>query len=89
VPALATAGCFNSEPQQRRAFITFLQTRIVDKPGLHIPIMSEKDVADFDPLRKANGSCGQWRKASNRSQSPTKSCAFLTFSAKVRDQDTI
>jgi hypothetical protein len=46
---LATAGCFDNEPQQRRAFITFLQTRIIDKPGLHIPIMSDKDIADFGP----------------------------------------
>jgi hypothetical protein len=49
VLALATAGCFDNEPQQRRAFITFLQTRIIDKPGLHIPIMSDQDVADFGP----------------------------------------
>jgi hypothetical protein len=47
--ALLAAGCFDNEPQQRRAFITFLQTRIIDKPGLHIPIMSEKDIADFGP----------------------------------------
>lgn len=47
--ALATAGCFDNEPQQRRAFITFLQTRIVDRPGLHIPIMSDKNIADFGP----------------------------------------
>jgi hypothetical protein len=50
VLALATAGCFDNEPQQRRAFIAFLQTRIIDKPGLHIPIMSDHDVADFGPM---------------------------------------
>ena len=46
---LATAGCLDNEPQQRRAFIAFLQTRIIDKPGLHIPIMSDKDVAELGP----------------------------------------
>jgi hypothetical protein len=46
---LTIAACFDNEPQQRRAFISFLQTRIIDKPGLHIPIMSDKDVADFGP----------------------------------------
>jgi hypothetical protein len=46
---LTAAGCFDNEPQQRRAFITFLQTRIIDKPGLHIPIMSDKDLADLGP----------------------------------------
>jgi DUF3053 family protein len=47
--ALATAGCLDNEPQQRRAFITFLQTRIIDKPGLHIPVLSDKDIADLGP----------------------------------------
>lgn len=43
------AGCFDNEPAQRKAFIEFLQTRIIDKPGLHIPIMSDQDVANFGP----------------------------------------
>jgi hypothetical protein len=34
--AAALAGC-SSETEQRKAFMTFLQTRIVDKPGLRIP----------------------------------------------------
>jgi hypothetical protein len=46
---LATAACFDKEPAQRKAFITFLQTRVIDKPGLHIPIMSEQDVTDLGP----------------------------------------
>lgn len=47
--ALLLAGCFGNEPAQRKAFIEFLQTRIIDKPGLHIPIMSDQDVANFGP----------------------------------------
>lgn len=46
--ALATAACDN-EADQRRAFIVFLQTRIIDKPGLHIPILSDKEQADLGP----------------------------------------
>ncbi len=49
VLALSTTGCFDNEPQQRHAFIVFLQTRVIDKPGLHIPIMSDKDIADLGP----------------------------------------
>jgi len=45
--ALSTAGCFEREADQRKAFIAFLQTRIIDKPGLHIPILSEKEKADI------------------------------------------
>ncbi|HKA78257.1 MAG TPA: DUF3053 family protein [Pseudolabrys sp.] len=59
IVTLTVAACFDNEPQQRRAFISFLQTRIIDKPGLHIPIMSDKDVADFgsyaDHYRVMNG----------------------------------
>ena len=47
--ATGLTACWDSEPNQRKAFIAFLQTRIIDKPGLHIPIMSEKDVSDFGP----------------------------------------
>ena len=32
--ALSLAGC-GEEAAQRKAFIQFLQTRIIDKPGLH------------------------------------------------------
>jgi hypothetical protein len=64
VLALATGGCIDSEPQQRRAFITFLKTRVIDKPGLHIPIMSDKDVTDFGPYadqyRIMNGFTTSW-----------------------------
>ena len=47
--AVLLAGCFGNEPAQRAAFIEFLQKRIIDKPGLHIPIMSDQDVANFGP----------------------------------------
>ncbi len=47
--ALGLAACGDDEPQQRAAFIKFLQTRIIDKKGLHIPIMSDEDVKNFGP----------------------------------------
>lgn len=34
---LALIACGNSEPDQRAAFKQFLQTRIIDKPGVHVP----------------------------------------------------
>ena len=49
VIALPIAGCFDNEPEQRRAFIAFLQSRIINKPGLHIPILSDKEIADLGP----------------------------------------
>ena len=35
------AGCGDDEPKQRKAFIEFLQTRIVDKPGVHVPRLND------------------------------------------------
>ncbi len=37
------SGCFDSETKEREAFKTFLQTRIVDKPGLHVPILTAEE----------------------------------------------
>ena len=34
---MALSACGNSDAAQQRAFIAFLQTRIIDKPGLHVP----------------------------------------------------
>jgi hypothetical protein len=42
-------GACSKEPAQRQAFIDFLQRRIIEKPGLHIPIMSDQDIANFGP----------------------------------------
>jgi len=49
VAVLGLAACGDNEPQQRQAFIKFLQTRIIDKKGLHIPIMSDENVKNFGP----------------------------------------
>lgn len=39
---LAVAGCSN-EAGERKAFIEFLQTRVIDQPGLRVPKLSEAD----------------------------------------------
>ncbi|HXO03309.1 MAG TPA: DUF3053 family protein [Stellaceae bacterium] len=46
--ALFVAGC-NDEPAQRKAFIGFLQTRILDKPGLHVPHLTQDEAKSFGP----------------------------------------
>jgi len=45
------AGC-NDEPAQRKAFITFLQTRIIDKPGLHVPHLTQEETTTFGDYAK-------------------------------------
>ncbi|MBV9567217.1 MAG: DUF3053 domain-containing protein [Hyphomicrobiales bacterium] len=45
----ALVACGDSEATQRKAFIEFLQTRIVDKPGLHVPQPTEEQTKSFGP----------------------------------------
>ncbi len=47
--SLALAGCGDGEADQRRAFITFLQTRILDKPGIHVPQLTDEERRAFGP----------------------------------------
>ena len=51
IAATATA-CFDSEPKQRKAFITFLQTRVIDRPGVRIPKPSDDEVKSLGPYIK-------------------------------------
>ena len=44
-------GC-NDEPTQRKAFIDFLQTRIIDKPGLHVPHPTPDEAKSFGDYAK-------------------------------------
>jgi len=44
--AFALTGC-SKEPEQRKAFMSFLQTRIIDKKGGRIPILNEQDKKAF------------------------------------------
>ena len=51
VLAASAAGCDN-EPTQRKAFIAFLQTRIIDKPGLHVPHLTPEEQKSFGDYAK-------------------------------------
>jgi hypothetical protein len=47
--SLFLAGCGGNEGQQRAAFTEFLQTRILDKPGIHVPKLTDEEKASFGP----------------------------------------
>ena len=49
VCSVMLAACGDSEPEQRKAFMTFLQTRIVDRPGVHVPVANDEDIKAFGP----------------------------------------
>jgi hypothetical protein len=47
--AVGLAACGDSEPDQRKAFIAFLQTRIIDKSGVHIARPTDDEKKSFGP----------------------------------------
>ena len=46
------SACGDDEPAQRRAFIAFLQTRILDKPGLRVPVPSADEAKSWGDYTK-------------------------------------
>lgn len=44
---LALAGCGSKEPEQRAAFIRFLQTRVLDRPGVRVPKPTDEQKKPF------------------------------------------
>jgi hypothetical protein len=47
--AFGLAACGDKEPEQRKAFIAFLQKRIVDRPGVHVPTLTDEEVNAVGP----------------------------------------
>jgi hypothetical protein len=40
---LPLAACGDKEPERAKAFVDLLQTRVLDRPGVHIPILSDEE----------------------------------------------
>ena len=55
IAGLALAACGDSEATQRKTFSDFLQSRILDKPGLHVPKPSDDEMRSFGPYAKDYG----------------------------------
>jgi hypothetical protein len=41
--ALPFSGCGDKEPEQAKAFAALLQSRILDRPGVHIPLLNDEE----------------------------------------------
>jgi Protein of unknown function (DUF3053) len=50
--AFALFGCGDNEATQRKAFIEFLQNRIIAKPGVHVPHLTAEETAAFGDYAK-------------------------------------
>jgi hypothetical protein len=46
---ITLAACGDNEADQRKAFMAFLQTRIVDRSGVHVPVPNDADIKSFGP----------------------------------------
>jgi hypothetical protein len=49
IVAVTVTACFDGEPEQRKAFINFLQTRVIDRPGVRIPNPSADEIKSIGP----------------------------------------
>ena len=47
VLSMLLVACGNKEAEQRSAFIAYLQTRVLDKPGLRVPTPTAEEKASF------------------------------------------
>ncbi|MEZ2299493.1 DUF3053 domain-containing protein [Variovorax sp. RCC_210] len=45
--SFALVACGNKEAEQRQAFSTYLQTRVLDKPGIHVPKPTAEEKSSF------------------------------------------
>ena len=74
--AAALAGCGDTEAEQRKAFVAFLQTRILDKPGLHVPQLTPDETKSFGPYGAQYAVITDFHKVMNESVSPSLTAAM-------------
>lgn len=64
---LALAGCGSKEPEQRAAFIQFLQTRVLDRPGVRVPKPTEEQKKPFGDYAQHYAVIADFNEAMNQS----------------------
>lgn len=69
-------GCGASEGQEREAFSTFLQTRVLDKPGIHVPKLTDEERDDFGRYAEDYAIIADFNKAMDESVSPKLTTAM-------------
>ena len=63
------AACGNKEAEQRTAFIGFLQTRVLDKPGLRVPAPNADEKASFGDYAQHYAVIADFNEGMNKSVS--------------------
>lgn len=70
IAALFLAACGANDGQQRAAFISFLQTRIIDKPGVHVPRLTDEERESFGSYADHYAIIADFNEAMDKSVSP-------------------
>lgn len=78
--AMLLAGCGSSDVDQRKAFVTFLQTRVLDKPGMHVPQLTPDERASFGHYADDYAIITDFNKTMTESVSPKMSAAMSAAS---------
>lgn len=73
---LFLAGCGGNDEQRRAAFISFLQTRVLDKPGVHVPQLTDEERDRFGPYADQYAIITDFNKTMDQSVSPKLSAAM-------------
>jgi hypothetical protein len=73
---LALTSCGGGDTTERKAFISFLQTRIVDKPGLHVPQLTKDERASFGDYADQYAIITDFNKTMDESISPKLTAAM-------------
>ncbi len=77
---IALNGCGDKEPQQRKAFIDFLQTRVIAKPQMAVPQLTEADKKAFGPYADHYAVITDFHKAMNEEMNGSLAPAFISLS---------
>ena len=82
IATLFLAGCGGNEAQQRAAFVEFLQTRILDKPGIHVPKLTDEERSAFGPYADHYEIITGFNETMDKSVSPKLSAAMSAGSIR-------
>lgn len=72
---LLAPGCGSGDTGQRKAFVDFLQTRVLDKPGMHVPQLTADERASFGDYADDFAIITDFNKTMNDSVSPKLAAA--------------
>ena len=82
IATLFLAGCGGNDGEQRAAFVGFLQTRVLDKPGIHVARLTDEERSQFGPYADDYAIITDFNKAMDESVSPKMTAAMRAGSIR-------